>query len=189
MGRRGNVDIASPYREPVLGDCSSQTENQCRYARNAFREDSQSRACVSVQRRGPMFLRGWQGSRSGATREAIRAVHIDGPARSVPSRKYVTIHPPIHPVWLRCLRTPTLPRSPRSGALPAGRAYGEMGKNKWNHGDSSAEFRQCYFRGQNTNGDFWFLLVVSKGTRRRQGNWGDVDVEFGFRLLLQADRR
>ena len=52
-----------------------------------------------------MFLRGWQGSRSGATREVIRAMHIDGP---VP------------------------------------------------------------------NGDFWFLLVVSKGTRRRQGIWGDV---------------
>ena len=49
-----------------LADCSSQTENQYRYARNAFREDSQSRACGSVQRRGPMFLRGWQGSRSGA---------------------------------------------------------------------------------------------------------------------------
>ena len=109
-----------------LADSSSQTEDQCRYARNAFREDSQSRACGSVQRRGPMFLRGWQGSRSGATREAIRAMHMDGPARSVPSRKYVTIHPPIHPVWLRCLRTPTLPRSPRSGALPAGRLVGRI---------------------------------------------------------------
>ena len=50
-----------------------------------------------------MFLRGWQGSRSGATREVIRAMHMDGPA---------------------------------------------------------------------PNGDFWFLLVVSKGTRRRQGNCG-----------------
>ena len=66
-----------------------------------------------------MFLRGWQGSSSGATREAIRAVHIDGP---VPS------------------------------------------------------------------GDFWFLLVVSKGTRRRQGIWGDVNVEFGFCLFLLSDR-
>ena len=81
-----------------------------------------------------MFLRGWQGSRSGATREAIRAMHIDGyHSRFIPSG---------------CV--PTLP-----GPAPSG--------------------------------DFWFLLVVSKGTRRRQGIWGDVDVEFGFRLLLQAD--
>ena len=114
-----------------LADSSSQTENQCRYARNAFREDSQSRARGSVQRRGPMFLCGWQGSSSGATREAIRAVHIDGPAPS---------------------------------------------------------------------GDFWFLLVASKGTRRRQGNWGDVvrtngidiarpygNLRFAFRFQLTAN--
>ena len=97
------VDIASPFR-PVFS---------CRRSK-CF---SQSRACVSVQRRGPMFLRGWQGSRSGATREVIRAVHMDGPAPS---------------------------------------------------------------------GDFWFLLVVSKGTRRRQGNWGEV-VEFGFCLFLLSE--
>ena len=79
-----------------------------------------------------MFLRGWQGSSSGATREAIRAMHIDGPAPS---------------------------------------------------------------------GDFWFLLVVSKGTRRRQGIWGDVvrtdgidiagpyrEPVFSFSCKLTADR-
>ena len=45
-----------------------------------------------------------------------------------------------------------------------------------------------HMAGPAPSGDFWFLLVASKGTRRRQGNWGEVDVEFGFRLLLQADR-
>ena len=45
----------------------------------------------------------------------------------VPSRKYVTIHPPIHPVWRRCLRWVTFRRSPCSGALPAGR-FGEGAK-------------------------------------------------------------
>ena len=35
----------------------------------------------------------------------------------------------------------------------------------------------------------WFLLVASKGTRRRQGIWGDVDVEFAFPLILPLPRR
>ena len=38
-------------------------------------------------------------------------------------------------------------------------------------------------RRQAPSGDFWFLLVASKGTRRRQGIWGDVDVDVVFRLL------
>ncbi len=33
------------------------------------------------------------------------------------SQKYVTILPPIHPVSLRSLQSPTFRRSPRSGAL------------------------------------------------------------------------
>ena len=79
--------------------------------RDRIPECFQRRARYSVPQRGLMFFRGWKGTGSGASREAIRAMHMAGPAPS---------------------------------------------------------------------GDFWFLLVVSKGTRRRQGIWGEVDVEFGF---------
>ena len=35
-------------------------------------------------------------------------------------------------------------------------------------------------RRQAPSGDFWFLLVASKGTRRRQGIWGEMDFKFDF---------
>ena len=41
-----------------------------------------------------------------------------------------------------------------------------------------------HMAGPAPSGDFWFLLVASKGTRRRQGIWGDVDPEFGFPNFL-----
>ena len=46
-----------------------------------------------------------------------------------------------------------------------------------------------HIAGPAPSGDFWFLLVASKGTRRRQGICGDVDVEidFDFGHLIQAD--
>jgi hypothetical protein len=34
---------------------------------------------------------------------------------------------------------------------------------------------------------FSFSFQADRYSRRRQGNWGEVDVELGFRLLLQAD--
>ncbi len=43
---------------------------------------NQSRARGSVQRRGTLFHRCWQGRGSCASREAIRAVHMNGPAPS-----------------------------------------------------------------------------------------------------------
>ncbi len=39
---------------------------------------------------------------------------------------------------------------------------------------SAVEIRAMHMAGPAPSGDFWFLLVASKGTRRRQGNWGDV---------------
>ena len=93
-----------------------------------------------------MFLRGWQGSSSGATREAIRAVHIDGPVRSVPSRKYVgstdssRLAAPSH-----ADRPGRLAQAP----CHAGRLVGRM------LGISGTEHERRLL----------FLLVVSKGTR------------------------
>ena len=38
-----------------------------------------------------------------------------------------------------------------------------------------------HMAGPAPSGDFWFLLVASKGTRRRQGIWGEVvTLEFIF---------
>ena len=41
------------------------------------------------------------------------------------------------------------------------------------------------WRRQAPSGDFWFLLVASKGTRRRQGIWGDVEVDSDFRFCFK----
>ncbi len=37
-----------------------------------------------------------------------------------------------------------------------------------------------HMAGPAPSGDFWFLLVASKGTRRRQGIWENVDLGFSF---------
>ena len=42
--------------------------------------------------------------------------------------------------------------------------------------------RAVHMAGPAPSGDFWFLLVASKGTRRRQGIWGDVDSWFYLKL-------
>ena len=44
--------------------------------------------------------------------------------------------------------------------------------------------RAMHMAGPAPSGDFWFLLVASKGTRRRQGIWGNGVFDLGFRLLL-----
>ena len=46
------------------------------------------------------------------------------------------------------------------------------------------DIRAVHMAGPAPSGDFWFLLVVSKGTRRRQGIWGEVDLEFGITLFF-----
>ncbi|MDE3257379.1 MAG: hypothetical protein OYM47_06060, partial [Gemmatimonadota bacterium] len=38
--------------------------------------------------------------------------------------------------------------------------------------------------GPAPSGDFWFLLVASKGTRRRQGIRGDLDLVFIMSIQL-----
>ena len=46
--------------------------------------------------------------------------------------------------------------------------------------------RAMHMAGPAPSGDFWFLLVASKGTRRRQGIWGNGVFDLGFRLLFFA---
>ena len=49
-------------------------------------------------------------------------------------------------------------------------------------GASCEYIRAMHMAGPAPSGDFWFLLVASKGTRRRQGIWGDVDFDLVFRF-------
>ena len=53
------------------------------------------------------------------------------------------------------------------------------------------QFALCIWTAPWPSGDFWFLLVVSKGTRRRQGNWGDrqamMNLVFAFCFWLTAE--
>ena len=46
------------------------------------------------------------------------------------------------------------------------------------------KFALCKLYGSAPSGDFWFLLVASKGTRRRQGIRGEV-VNFEFICFFQ----
>ncbi len=113
MALASATDIARP-----IADCCSRSGSHAICEHGSMPERYQSRARSSVQHRGSLVYGGWQGRGSCASREAIRAMHIAGPAPS---------------------------------------------------------------------GDFWFLLVASKGTRRRQGIRGEVDFEVGSRFLFQAD--